>query len=60
VNETQKLHLARISLLERLNLDNVLLKAEGNGRFSYLAWTQPPATNGQVKSAKKGRIKVPA
>jgi hypothetical protein len=61
VNEAEKLHLAGINLLERLNLDNVLLKAEGNGRFTYLAWTQPKSgTNGQVKMAKKGRIKVPA
>jgi hypothetical protein len=61
VNQTEKLHMAAINLLQRLQLDNVRLEAEANGRFTYLAWTPPQVgTNGQIKRAKRGMIKIPA
>ena len=61
MSELEKLHLAGINLLQELQLDNVRLEAEANGRFSYLAWSLPQVvTNGQVNTAKRGKIKVPA
>src|SRR6516165_5246627 len=35
VNQTEKLHVAAIGLLQRLGLDNVRLEAEGKDRFTY-------------------------
>jgi hypothetical protein len=61
LNQTEKQHAVAIELLQRLGFDNVRLEAEGNNRFTYLAWTQPQTTtNGQVKNSKRGKIKVPA
>jgi hypothetical protein len=61
VNQLEKLHLVGINLLQRLHLDNIRMEAEANDRFRYVAWTPPmTATNGQVKTVKKGRIRVPA
>jgi hypothetical protein len=61
VSSTEKLHMAAINLLQRLQLDNCRLEAEAHDRFRYVAWTPPQiVTNGQVKSVKRGRIKVPA
>jgi hypothetical protein len=61
VNQIEKQHQLAVDLLQRLHLDNVRLEAEANDRFAFLAWSQPQiATNGQVKRAKRGKVRIPA
>jgi hypothetical protein len=61
VNQTEKQHVIAIDLLQRLGLDNIKLKAEGNDYYAYFAWTKPQiAHNGSPSIVKRGKIKVPA
>jgi hypothetical protein len=59
VSEIQKRHDVAVDLLQRLGLDNIKLKAEGDDHYAYFAWTKPQiASNGQVKTSKRGKIRL--
>jgi hypothetical protein len=61
VNQTQKLHEAAVSLLERLGVDfnYVQLERRRGEYFIYRAWNTPtPQHNGSPPIIKRGRIRV--
>jgi hypothetical protein len=60
MSELQKRHAAAVDILAKLGLDYVRLEPQRGDRYTYRAWNAPIVEhNGQAKTVKRGRIRVP-